>query len=75
MSEVSLLFPATMINDFEPETARPLYLKPEHAKVDALASIAISLKRIADVLTGPCNEYGETMVEAISGSIKRGLRS
>lgn len=40
----------------------------------ALTSIAISLKRIADTLataTGPCNEYGETLPEAIAGNLKR----
>lgn len=38
-------------------------------------SIAISLKRIADAMTtDPCNEYGETFVQAIYGGIARGLR-
>lgn len=37
------------------------------------ASIAISLKRIADALTSP-NEFGEVGSEAIYGAIKRGLR-
>lgn len=40
----------------------------------ALISIAVSLKRIADEMTGPCNEYGETMAQAIYGGIARGMR-
>jgi hypothetical protein len=40
----------------------------------ALTSIAISLKRIADAMTSPVNEYGETMAEAIAGNIQRALR-
>lgn len=39
----------------------------------ALASIAISLKRIADDMTTPCNAWGETAVEAIGGNIGRAL--
>lgn len=41
----------------------------------ALCSLAISMKRIADALTTvPCNEYGETLIQAIPASIARGLR-
>lgn len=39
----------------------------------ALASIAISLKRIADALDSP-NEYGEVGSAAMAGAILRGLR-
>jgi len=47
-----------------------------------LSSIAISLKRIADTLSGqgnsmltaPINEFGEGIGEAISGQIARGMR-
>jgi hypothetical protein len=51
-------------------------LEPELVMVDqdaALASIAISLKRIADALQEP-NAYGETGTEAIANSITRGIR-
>ena len=51
-------------------------LEPEITMVDtgaALASIAISLKRIADVMERT-NEYGERGAEAISGALLRGLR-
>lgn len=37
-------------------------------------STAISLKRIADALTAPTNEYGENFAEAIGGNIKRALQ-
>jgi hypothetical protein len=53
-------------------------LEPETSGIGssdaALYSIAISLKRLADVMTGPCNEYGETFAEAIYGGIARGMR-
>jgi hypothetical protein len=39
----------------------------------AQASIAISLKRIADSMMEPCNAWGETAVEAIGGNISRAL--
>jgi hypothetical protein len=47
-----------------------------------LSSIAISLKRIADTLSGegdsmltaPINAFGEGIGEAISGQIVRGMR-
>lgn len=51
--------------------------EPDIAMTDSgasLTSIAISLKRIADALTAPCNEYGEALPEAIANGIKRGLR-
>lgn len=38
-----------------------------------LASIAISLKRIADAMQSP-NEYGEVGGAALAGAISRGLR-
>lgn len=38
------------------------------------ASIAVSLKRIADALTLPCNQYGEPLAEAVQGAIARGLQ-
>jgi hypothetical protein len=38
------------------------------------ASQAISLKRIADALTEPCNAYGENFATAIQGAIVRGMR-
>lgn len=50
-------------------------MEPEIAMVDrdaALASIAISLKRIADALNEP-NSFGETGTRAIAGAIVRGL--
>ena len=37
-------------------------------------SIAISLKRIADAMTMPCNQYGEPFAEAIQGAIVRGMK-
>ena len=39
-----------------------------------MVSIAISLKRIADAMTGPTNHYGETMTEAVGGEIRRALQ-
>jgi hypothetical protein len=51
-------------------------LEPEIAQIDtgtALASISISLKRIADALNSP-NAYGEVGSAAIAGAIMRGLR-
>ena len=39
----------------------------------ALASIAVSLKRIADALN-EANEYGEVGSAALAGAIARGLR-
>lgn len=51
-------------------------IEPDIAMLDtgaALASIAISLRRIADALNAP-NEYGEIGSEALSGAITRGLR-
>lgn len=41
---------------------------------DAAISIAMSLKRLADVFTSPVNAYGETMVEAIAANISRALQ-
>ena len=38
----------------------------------ATLSIAISLKRIADAMTGPVNAYGETVWEATPGEMRRG---
>lgn len=57
-------------------------MEPEIAMVDtgaALASIAISLKRIADSLeklTGDAavNQYGESWPDALQNGIERGLR-
>jgi hypothetical protein len=43
-------------------------------EVAAQLSIAFSLKRIADVLTNPTNEWGENFAEAIGGNIRRALR-
>jgi len=40
----------------------------------ALASIAASLKRIADMLS-ETNEYGEGPAAAIGGAISRGMRN
>lgn len=37
-------------------------------------SQAISLKRIADAMTGPTNEWGETMAEAVGGNLRRALQ-
>lgn len=51
-------------------------LEPDITSIDhdaALASIAISLKRIADVLGEP-NAWGEVGTAAIAGAIVRGLR-
>lgn len=51
-------------------------MEPDIAMVDrdaALASIAISLRRIADVLEGT-NEYGESGARAIARGIIEGLR-
>jgi hypothetical protein len=51
-------------------------MEPDIAMVDrdaALASIAISLKRIADAINSP-NAYGEVGSAAIAGAIVRGLR-
>ena len=42
-------------------------------KTHAIASIAMSLKRIADAMQ-ESNEYGEVGGAAISGAILRGLR-
>jgi hypothetical protein len=46
----------------------------DYDQKEALVSIAISLKRIADALTEPVNEYGEPMTQAIPGEIRRGMR-
>lgn len=35
-----------------------------------LASIAISLKRIADALANPANKYGETFFEAVATAMR-----
>lgn len=43
-------------------------------EVAAQISIAISLKRLADMLTAPCNEYGETFAEAIVCGIERAIK-
>jgi hypothetical protein len=40
---------------------------------EAVVSIAISLKRIADAMQAP-NEYGEVGGAAIAGSIRRALQ-
>lgn len=51
-------------------------IEPDIAMIDrdaALASIAISLKRIADALNEP-NAYGEVGSAALAGAILRGLR-
>ena len=45
----------------------------EERVCDCLASIAVSLKRIADALH-ETNEYGEGPAAAISGSIKRAMQ-
>lgn len=48
-------------------------IEPDIAMIDAdaaYASIAISLKRIADALE-KTNEYGEMGFEAVAGSIRR----
>lgn len=44
-------------------------IEPDIAMLDtgaALASIAISLRRIADALTVPKNRYGESVTEALA---------
>ena len=41
---------------------------------DALISMAMSLKRIADAFSRPVNQYGETMAEAIPAGIARALQ-
>lgn len=51
---------------FEPEAVE--HFGEEYA---IQASIAISLKRIADAMTAPTNEWGETMAEAVGGNIRR----
>lgn len=51
-------------------------LEPDIHPLDtpaALASIAISLKRIADAMQEP-NEYGEVGGAAIAGAVSRSLR-
>jgi len=54
---------------FEKEAQDIYNVSSEHG---IQASIAISLKRIADAMERT-NEYGEFGSEAISGSIRRGL--
>ncbi len=39
----------------------------------AVMSIAISLKRIADALTEPANNYGETILPALARAISDGI--
>lgn len=56
------------------EKVEPEALSAPSPQEMALYSIAISLKRIADALGGPINNYGETFGEAIQGQIARGLR-
>jgi hypothetical protein len=51
-------------------------MEPEISMVDrdaALASIAISLRRIADALNEP-NAYGEVGSQALANSIVRGMK-
>lgn len=52
-------------------------MEPDVAMLDrelaTLASIAISLKRIADALNEP-NDYGEVGSAALAGAILRGLK-
>lgn len=51
-------------------------MEPDIAMVDrdaALASIAVSLKRIADAMNSP-NDYGEVGSAALAGAISRALR-
>ena len=55
----------------------PVSLEHRPGEAHLAASVAISLKRIADSLdgiSGPLNAYGETIGEAIQGQIERGLR-
>jgi hypothetical protein len=58
---------------FEPD-CHQLFGAPAEVHHVALASIAISLKRIADALNSP-NEYGEVGSAAVAGAIVRGVRS
>jgi hypothetical protein len=67
------------IDNLEPATRKQSYYK----RADRYQhSIAISLKRIADALTGeganllnqPINAYGENIGEAIQGQLERGQR-
>jgi hypothetical protein len=55
----------------EPDSGQ--YVLQGDDKGQALVSIAISLKRIADALNSP-NEYGEVGSAAMAGAIARGLR-
>lgn len=71
--------PVHPVDQLEPGALTDSTLVPPMAdhKIDDLRvqmSIAISLKRIADVMTGSCNAYGENFAEAIQGAIARGLR-
>lgn len=62
------------------DAAREQYLYADNTLF--LASIAVSLKRIADavsgeganILTTPINSYGETIGDAIQGQMIRGQR-
>jgi hypothetical protein len=64
---------ASFTDLMEPAAIEGMSCDREDVPTIAALSIAISLKRIADSLTGACNEYGETMAESISGSISRGM--
>lgn len=56
------------------EPTTEYYIQPGASRNDqAVMSIAISLKRIADAMQSP-NEYGEIGGEAIAGAISRSLR-
>lgn len=59
---------------FEP-AAEAVAKDSPHIPLDeiAAASLAISMKRIADAITSPTNEYGETAVEALGGNLRRAL--
>jgi hypothetical protein len=57
----------------EPE-ANGAYGAPAEPSEVALVSIAISLKRIADMM-GEVNEYGEGPAAAIGGALARNLKS
>ena len=64
-------------NALEPKVAELAVTRPaEHIdpKMVFYASIAISLKRIADCIS-TTNEYGETGSQALAGAIYRGLKN
>lgn len=59
---------------FEPEASVAFVTVAMPLELAVQASVAISLKRIADALNSP-NEYGEVGSAAVAGAIVRGMRS